>query len=94
MGGNVWEWLETTAGGEAFNPLNDSQGMVLRGGAYWLPDADDMKKNNRLTNPFLVRGAISEDTGFRIVAIPEPSSLAMIGLVSGCAVFIRRTFMI
>jgi hypothetical protein len=26
--------------------------------------------------------------------IPEPSSIAMIGLVSGCAVFVRRRFMI
>jgi hypothetical protein len=28
------------------------------------------------------------------LTIPEPSSIAMIGLVSGCAVFIRRRFMI
>ena len=29
-----------------------------------------------------------------IVAIPEPASMAMIGLVAGFGVFIRRTFMI
>lgn len=28
-----------------------------------------------------------------IVVIPEPASLAMIGLVSGCGIFIRRRFM-
>jgi hypothetical protein len=33
-------------------------------------------------------------SGFSIEVIPEPRSIAMIGLVSGCAVFVRRRFMI
>jgi predicted porin len=31
---------------------------------------------------------------FNVAAIPEPASAAMIGLVSGCALFVRRRFMI
>jgi hypothetical protein len=36
--------------------------------------------------------SMSGDQFFAVV--PEPSSIAMIGLVSGCAVFVRRRFMI
>ncbi len=90
MGGNVWEWLESTAGGEAFNPLDDSQGMVIRGGAYFLPSANYLRSTDRFTDPALIRGVATEDLGFRVVAIPEPGTISLMSL-STISLFLTRT---
>jgi len=88
MMGNVWEWLESTAGGEAFDPLNDDQNMVVRGGAYHLPDDYYLNKANRVA--FAQRGVTDVDAGIRIVAIPEPGTISLMSL-STLSLFFTRT---
>lgn len=91
MGGNVQEWLEdATAGGEALNLSDPSQGMALRGGSYAYGDAN-MAKDFRFTAGGLVtRNGESEDTGFRVVAIPEPGTISLMSL-STVSLFLTRT---
>lgn len=88
MNGNVWEWNESAFDGTLDNMAED---RVWRGGAFGISLEFNLRSPSRVSlNPTLV----GHNIGFRVAAIPEPSSIAMIGLVGGCAVFIRRTFMI
>ena len=89
MMGNVFEWLETSVGGDS---TVDGSDMVLRGGAYNIP-------GNRLFRGYRVDG-IGEDTltnnqsdisvGMRIVAIPEPGTISLMSL-STISLFLTRT---
>ena len=88
MAGNVWEWLESAAGGEAFNPLDDAQNMVVRGGAYHLPSEFYLNKAERVD--FAQRGLSDVDAGMRIVAIPEPGTISLMSL-STISLFLTRT---
>ena len=84
MTGNIWEWTE-----------GDHLGPKYRGGSA--ADSLDASADGQylLRSSTRIPGYNNEElwTGFRVAAIPEPSSVAMIGLVSGCAVFVRRRFM-
>ena len=87
MNGNVWEWNESALDG---NLDNMAERRVYRGGAWYYIESS-------LRSSF--RGAFYPDEeykylGFRVAAIPEPSSIAMIGLVSGFGVFVRRFFLV
>jgi len=86
MMGNVWEWLESPAGGEAFDPLDDGQNMVVRGGAYHL--ADYVGSDQRIG--FAQRDVTDVDAGMRIVAIPEPGTISLMSL-STISLFLTRT---
>lgn len=87
MMGNVFEWNESARDGI----LDDmSETRELRGGSAY--DGEGILRSSGLGSG---TPSVEDYTiGFRVAAIPEPSSLAMIGLVSGCAVFIRRFFMV
>ena len=64
MMGNVWEWMEDSSG-------------VLRGGSY--PESGTwMSSSSRLSGYGL--SFANYDTGFRVVAIPEPSTVCLIVL--------------
>jgi len=88
MCGNLWEWCESAWDGT----LDDfSENRVRRGGSAG-ETADLMSAEYR--HPTLPLYFGSSVLGFRIAAIPEPSSLAMLGLVSGCIIICRRWFAI
>ena len=88
MGGNQWEWIES-AGDGSLDDMDEDR--VIRGGAY-------SSRLIGLASYFRYeRDPTGDDDpyyryGMRIAAIPEPASIVMIGLVSGCAVFVRRWF--
>ncbi len=79
MMGNAWEWTETTT--------TNSQ-WVFRGGSAFAPEKYLDSETYRPSH-------ISEEAvhvGFRIAAIPEPGSLAMVALVGSGIWGIRRFF--
>jgi len=93
MMGNVWEWLESTYGGEAYDLGNSPQQMAFHGGDWFL--------NQQLGTDFLISSKRASDDrggsyniGMRIVAIPEPSPTMLILFISGLGLFIRRKFMV
>ncbi len=88
MMGNVFEWLESPKNG-ALDLLDDTQEMVLRGGAYHLNNTF-LQSGIRVTDPNLVRGAASVDTGIRIVAIPEPGTISLMSLSTLSLFAMRR----
>ena len=80
MMGNIYEHTETWDGGQ----------VVFRGGGYFQSE-NSLKATWRTTDSIT---ANYETVGLRVAAIPEPSSIAMIGLVGGLGVFIRRRLVI
>ncbi len=86
MMGNVWEWNES-----AFDGTDNVAGetRVIRGGAFYYGVGgigfDSRRRFEELTE--------NDSIGFRVAAIPEPASLALIGLFGGGVLFIRRIFM-
>jgi sulfatase modifying factor 1 len=79
MNGNVGEWTETkdSSSGNRFSDL----------GGYMSSDT-----NLKTAAGFFISSHEYADLGFRVAAIPEPSSIAMIGLAGGFVVFGRRIF--
>lgn len=96
MMGNVWEWNESS-----YYAPDDSEGAnrVIRGGEYGKYGAVDEYsiRSSERDGIYGISGLypeVGDDIGgFRVAAIPEPSSIALIGLVGGCALGIRRMFM-
>lgn len=85
MNGNVWEWNESAWDGTLDNM---AESRVIRGGAF-------NSHENTLRSFFRYNSnpTFEDDSlGFRVAAIPEPSSIAMVGVVSGLGLFIRRKF--
>jgi formylglycine-generating enzyme required for sulfatase activity len=69
MMGNVWEWNET---------LISSSSCILRGGSYsYGGSVDRLKSSTRFTPSMSGHAA---DVGFRIASIPEPTTIALLGL--------------
>ena len=67
MMGNVWEWNET--------PINLNRGV--RGGAFYTDDNTLASSyRNFISDPDYENNAI----GFRVVSIPEPATIALLGL--------------
>jgi len=87
MNGNVWEWNESTWDG-TLTTMDESR--VIRGGAFNDSEIDLRSSSRNDNNPAGEGGSV----GFRVVAIPEPSSLAMVGVACGLGLFIRRKFML
>ena len=87
MNGNVWEWNESAFDGTLDNM---AENRVIRGGSI---------NDNEIVLRSSFRGAGNPSSehnsvGFRVVAIPEPSSIAMVGVACGLGLFIRRKFML
>lgn len=70
LGGNVMEWQETTADFTNNNPLDPRN---IRGG-HWGPGSATQLYNSRIS--FTPENEVS-DIGFRVVAVPEPSSMLL-----------------
>lgn len=83
MNGNVWEWNESATDG-TLDDLDENR--VWRGGSYGVYSSSLRSSYRSCPDPSCSYSTV----GFRVAAIPEPSSVAMIGLVCGCGVFIRR----
>ncbi|VGO14797.1 hypothetical protein PDESU_03366 [Pontiella desulfatans] len=98
MMGNVMEWTEdATSDGSPLNLGDASQNMALRGGGFnsytgiGFGDAELLSKDGRFAyEPYIVRDAASNDTGFRVVAIPEPGTISLMSL-STVGLFLTRT---
>jgi len=88
MMGNVGEWTESAFDGTLDNL---TENRVVRGSTAHRTE-DTLRSSWRVQN--YSPSTTSLNIGFRVAAIPEPSSIAMIGLVSGCAIFVRRIFLI
>jgi len=87
MNGNVREWNESAFDGTLDNM---SASRVLRGGAF-IDSENNLRSSGR--NAGLLASGLGH-FGFRVAAIPEPSSIAMVGVVSGLGLFIRRRLML
>lgn len=94
MSGNVFEWLETSVDGG----LGSSDEMVLRGGAAQYPGGSEESWNDRLHreyrvdgdgNTTLTRSQSDASVGMRIVAIPEPGTMGLMG-ASAIGLFFAR----
>ena len=87
MVGNVMEWTDNTPYGSSSG--NPTSARRLRGGAYNTNTAD-------ITDPKTAYNPLQEYTyvGFRVAAIPEPASIALIGLFGGGILALRRIFML
>lgn len=83
MMGNVWEQLES-----AFDGNLDSIGedMAYRGGGFWLGASKLPSTNRESDSPDTEYGNV----GLRIVAIPEPGTISLMGL-STMGLFFTRT---
>ncbi len=78
MAGNVWEMIDSP-----------KEWFSMFGGAY-----DSIYQHIRASNTWRNPSDYSSDTiGFRVAAIPEPASMALIGLFGGGILFVRRIFM-
>ena len=82
MMGNVWEWTETI--------LSDDVSVVYRGGSAY-GDTNFLDSSTIRTSHTMADGG-TYHVGFRIAAIPEPGSLAMVVLVGSGIWGIRRFF--
>ncbi len=86
MNGNVWEWNESASDGTLDNM---TESRVVRGGSFVTNESllrSSLRGSNNPSSEF-------NGIGFRVAAIPEPSSIAMVGIVSGLGLFIRRRLM-
>jgi len=78
QGGNVWEWNDTVIAGS-------SRG--LRGGSWnFRFDSDLQSSNHGSVGPEVESGGV----GFRVAAIPEPSTCALLALGGAALLFITR----
>jgi len=84
MMGNIAEWTETARDGTLKGY------RVVRGGTTHGDEYVLRASYFHTSNPY--NGGPSP--GFRVAVIPEPSSMAMVGVVSGFGLFIRRKFMV
>ncbi len=77
QGGNVWEWNET---------IIDNSHRGLRGGGFYFHDVSNLHAANRFNDDFPTK----EDyfPGFRVVEIPEPTSLFLLAV--GSTVLMRK----
>ncbi len=85
MMGNLWEWTE----------FGTDDALHERRGGSWHSNEDYMKfEDEHNTMSDLDDDYLSWTIGFRVAAVPEPVSIALIGLFGGGLLFVRRIFMI
>ena len=87
QGGNAWEWEET-----AFDLNNDlsSENRGMRGGSWDYSSSYLLSSNRQSISPNAdksIQG--SDDVGFRVAMVPEPSSLSLL-LVGGAVLMAGR----
>jgi formylglycine-generating enzyme required for sulfatase activity len=84
QGGNVWEWMET-----AYDGSNNIAGepLELRGGS-WFNDTSLLDASYR--NSLDPTNEGSPAIGFRVVSVPEPSSLSLLVLGGAVVALCRR----
>lgn len=85
MMGNAWEWLESADDG-LLNELG-SEEMAFRGGDYW--QGVSLLDSGARGNAELPSGEFL-NTGFRVVAIPEPGTMSLMSL-STVGLFMTRS---
>ncbi len=86
MMGNVSEWFETSHNGKDYISADRDR---LTGGGSYSDDASNFGVGRWTVSP----ESEYRDAGFRVVAIPEPVSLVLIGLFGGGILVVRRMFM-
>ncbi len=74
MMGNVCEWVENADWGSSYH---FAAFRGLRGGTFASPSPDGITSSERYTESPIRE---SRDRGFRVASVPEPSSLALLGL--------------
>ena len=79
MMGNVWEWQE-----------DDTGDGLVRGGGF--ADTSANLRSSQNTSGYYDATVNSRFVGFRVVAIPEPASLGLFGIVCAALWFVRRKF--
>jgi formylglycine-generating enzyme required for sulfatase activity len=87
MNGNVWEWNESAYDGTLDNL---AENRVIRGGEFGVNEYFLRSSYRTIFKP----SNESNFLGFRVAAIPEPSSIALMGLAGGVALFVRRRLML
>jgi len=87
MMGNVWEWNESAFDGSTNNMVAN---RVLRGGTT-ASSAGNLRSSYRGSGS---PTAEFSSIGFRVAAIPEPSSILLMGVAGGVALFVRRRLML
>lgn len=78
MNGNVYEWTESELG-------NASKRIIL--GGYYDSGTQSMKSNTSIIDQAIGDGANA--LGFRVVAVPEPGTMSLMGL-STLGIFLAR----
>ena len=78
MMGNVWEWLETGT---------NATSRMVSGGAW---NSDNQSIKNVGTRPHVLLDHLTSSLGFRVVSIPEPGTISLMGL-STISLFFTRT---
>lgn len=87
MMGNVYEWTESLFdGGAISNGAPVTGNIALRGGSYAV-DGANLAADSRIS---FGAGSSSSAVGIRIVAIPEPGTISLMGL-STVGLFVTRT---
>jgi formylglycine-generating enzyme required for sulfatase activity len=86
QGGNVWEWEETDS--DLVNDLMSELPGNHRGsrGACWFCFSDSMLSSFRSRQ---IPSVDDPNIGFRVVSVPEPNTLACVGLLFA-GLFVRR----
>jgi len=87
MNGNVFEWNESAYDGTLDNM---AENRVIRSGAFNNSESILRSSNRSIGTPTSEINRF----GFRVAAIPEPSSILLMGVAGGFAVFIRRRLML
>ena len=84
MGGNVWEWNEAIIDANGGSPADGYRG--LRGGTFW-DEIDSLPASFRGGGSYPPGDYLH--IGFRVVEVPEPSSLGLL-LIGGLVALLRR----
>lgn len=83
MNGNVWEWNESAYDGTLDNM---AENRVIRGGAFLNSEIYLRSSRRNSLNPT----GENNDIGFRVAAIPEPSSIGLMALAGGFGLAFRK----
>jgi len=97
-GGDTWT---VGFGGEEQNGTTDMMGNVDE----WMEDASGVTRGGRYSHNYLLLDSLHRnnnyipsneynDAGFRVVAVPEPATLSLMGIVGGIGLIIRRRFLV
>lgn len=77
QGGNIYEWMETAADG---TNSSTTENRGLRGGD-WASLETELRSTSRFVSG-LQPDFAANNTGFRVAAVPEPSTYALLGLAA------------